>query len=553
IVLACLTFPEEDLEIEIPSSSRIDNLPFSSREVLISKEIYHKKSAEKFAHSPLVREIPLVLTEPGTDDNRADYERLKDALEESGLQVPDAAPDVLKRLPFVLRNSKWRVSCFLQDGTLLDVTPAGRLNLGIALDIGTTTLVAYLIDLSGRKILSAASCYNPQIALGEDVITRIVQVEEKGGMEEMHAILIQAVNSLILKMTRSAKIDAKDIRILLACGNTTMTHFFYKIPPHFIRRKPYIPAFTSFPPQYASLLNIAINPSGRVLSLPCTSSWIGGDITAGILAAGLHEEEALSLLIDLGTNGEVALGNSEWLAATSTSAGPCFEGSGITSGLRAVPGAIESFSMDGEKTGYQTIGGEKPAGICGTGLISLLEEMIRNRILLQDGRLNPDHPRVNGDSLLVVPKEETKEGKDILITEADIKNLMNAKGAIFAGIRVLLKNFGFGFGDLKHVYVSGGLGTNLDMEKAIFIGLLPDLPREKFVFLGNSAIAGAKLCLTSEEALLKTAEISGKLTYVDLSETPLFMDEFTAALFFPHTDAELFPGCRETYSRIKKK
>ncbi|MBA3051515.1 MAG: ASKHA domain-containing protein [Candidatus Omnitrophota bacterium] len=550
-VLACLTIPESDLELEIPYSSRVEELDILEGEVS-RQELEPSSLAENiFSPEPIVEKHFLELSPPVLAEPTADFERVKTALLEKGCPVKEIPLQLLRRIPYILRGAGWKVTVAVCDGEIIDFEAGNRVkeNYGIALDIGTTTLVAYLIDMEKQEVISTASSYNPQIPMGEDVITRIIQVEEKNSMQHMHSSLITAVNKMIQKMILEKNVSGNNVYILLAGGNTTMTHFFYKLPPGFIRRSPYVPLLGSAVVLTARELNIRISPFAKVTALPCPSAWVGGDIVAGVLASGIYDFSVLSMFVDLGTNGEVVIGNKDWLASCSTSAGPCFEGGGISSGIRAISGAIEKVRISNGKVTYKTIKNKKPLGICGSGLISLTAQMISERIIQRDGKFISGAPGVTEKGFLVVKGDETRYGKDIYITEPDIKNLINSKGAIFTGIFVLLKELGLTIDNIQRFYISGGLGTAMDIKDAVYIGLLPDIPLDLFVFLGNSSITGEKMCILSREAKNITEEINKKMTYIDLSSNSFFMQEYTASLFFPHTNLDLFPNVRKQYEK----
>ncbi|MBU1147158.1 MAG: DUF4445 domain-containing protein, partial [Candidatus Omnitrophica bacterium] len=414
---------------------------------------------------------------------------------------------------------------------LVEPGNASAKNLGVALDIGTTTIVAYLIDLKSQEVLAAKASYNPQVDFGEDVISRIIYAKEARGLERLHHAVIDTVNMLVDNMAKERGLTLDDITAVMCAGNTTMTHLLLKIDPEYIRKDPYIPVVNFMPVIRAAEAGIKINPRGLLSCLPSIGSYVGGDIISGVLASGMDNSEDFSLFIDLGTNGEVVVGNKEYYMACSTSAGPCFEGGGLSSGIRAMKGAIEAISIKKGKISVRTIGNAAPKGICGSGIISCLSECLKHRIIDRSGK-------INGAKTIALAEK-------IAIDENDIKNIMHSKGAIYTGIEVLLKEVGYKKSDLKHVFIAGGLGTALDIRSAINIGLLPDLPEEKFEFLGNTSIAGAKMAILSSEAMDKAYLIADKMTYLDLSANSSFMNNYSAALFFPHTDIELFPSVKK--------
>ncbi|MDD2679949.1 MAG: ASKHA domain-containing protein, partial [Candidatus Omnitrophica bacterium] len=338
---------------------------------------------------------------------------------------------------------------------------------------------------------------------------------------------------------------------IVCTGNTTMIHLLLRVDPTYIRREPYVPTANFLPVLRASEAGIIINPRGLLSCVPGVSSYVGGDTTSGVLSSGLYKERELSILIDIGTNGEIALGNKDFLVACAASAGPAFEGSGVKCGMRASSGAIQKIKINpGDfSPELSTIAGAKPSGICGSGYIDLIAAMLEAGVMDRSGKIRiADHKRIregeNGKEFVVVFKEDSGSGREIVITEADIENLKRAKAAIYSASAVLVKHMGFQLNDVKKIFIAGGFGTSLDIDSAIKIGLLPDLERKKFAFIGNSALAGARQMLLSAEATGRAEELARKITYFELSVDAGYMDEYTAALFFPHTDLDRFSSCR---------
>ena len=366
------------------------------------------------------------------------------------------------------------------------------------------------------------------------------------GLAPLTDAVIFTINSLIDSLVKKNKIKHSVITSLVFAGNTVMTHLLLGIEPCNIRTAPYIPVAARFPQFQADEVGLKANPRAFLHSVPCVSSYVGGDITAGVYACGMHDHHEISALIDVGTNGEIVIGNNEWLVCCSASAGPAFEGGGIKCCTKAILGAVEKIVIDGDHVRYETIGNQKPVGVCGSAIIDGIAELLASGIIDQSGRfINLDHPmvRVVDDvpELIVAPAGLTASGEPIVITEDDISNLIKTKGAVLAAVRVLLKTLEMDFMDLEKLYVAGGFGAHLDIEKAIFIGLLPDIPKERIRFIGNSSLAGARMSLLSARAFHRMEEIANRMTYIELSVHPDFMNEFIAALFLPHTDVELFP------------
>ncbi len=569
-VLACRTTPKSDMEVLVPEESRLGDLEILTEEVKAERlaglytpveeiEEEHYKGASKiFKHGPLSTKIFLRLLKPTIDDNSGDADRLLGEIKKHNkeIDIMQMGLSNIKKLPRLLRETNWEVTVTLgnrnrtTEVVLIEPGDRSKQNFGVAVDIGTTTIVAYLVDLNSQKVLSSKASYNPQVDFGEDVISRIIFAQHEKGLEKLHHVVIDTVNTLIDSLIKETKLTLDDITAVMSAGNTTMTHLLLKIDPTHIRKDPYIPAVNFMPVIRASEAGIKINPRGLLACLPCIGSYVGGDIVAGVLASGMDKIKDLSLFIDLGTNGEVVLGNKEWLMSCSTSAGPCFEGGGLKCGIRAMKGAVQNISVKNGSLEIQTIGNLPPKGICGSGIVDIISELLKNKIIDRFGRIKENKICKFRDSdgikeLVLVEAKDSATGKDITMDENDIKNLIHSKGAIYTGIEVLLKEVGFKKSDIKHVFIAGGLGTALNIRSAINIGLLPDLPEKSFVFLGNTSVSGAKMCLLSSEAMDKAEAIANKMAYLDLSTNSSFMNNYSAALFLPHTDIELFPSVKK--------
>ena len=556
-VLACQTAVLGDMVVDIPAETKQEKIQavgsedaddFEASENLPQTQT--RLEENEYSYQPIARKIHLNMHEPTLEDSTPDFERLKRELTyKTAINNFTINLALLRTLSKFLRQSKWNVTVSIAEfnGTFeiihIEAGDTTNISYGIALDIGTTTVVAYLTDLNTHKIIGSKGTYNSQMSFGEDVITRIIYAGQKDGLQKLQQSVHNTINSLLHDLLTENEIFHNDILAVSVAGNTTMIHLFMGINTEFIRKEPYIPAINFPPSVYACELGININQRGVISCLPGVASYVGGDITAGILACGIQNSEENSLLIDLGTNGEIALGNSDWIVAAACSAGPAFEGVGIKSGI--------DVSDDKKEVKYQTINNKKPKGICGTGLIDIPAELLRKGIINKDGKFAGEKAssrlRRNLDDELefvIAYAPETQSSSDIVITESDIANLIRSKGAIFLGIEVLLQEMNLKFEDISKIYISGGFGTYLDIEKAILIGLLPDLPRNKFQFIGNSSITGANMYLLSNEARDKAKETAEKMTYIDLSTNPKFMNEYTSTLFLPHTNIDLFPSVK---------
>jgi uncharacterized 2Fe-2S/4Fe-4S cluster protein (DUF4445 family) len=407
--------------------------------------------------------------------------------------------------------------------------------------------------------LGTTAGFNQQLRCGEDVISRIDYAGRPGRLEELQALAVQTVNALLEKSGREAGLSGEEIYYVSVAGNTTMTHLLLGLDPRFIREEPYTPTVNLVPVVKAADLGLKVNAEALLHCAPAVGSYVGGDITAGLLSTPiLRDAEKTSLFIDAGTNGELVVGNRDWLATCACSAGPAFEGGGTKCGLPAIEGAIEDIRVS--KCGgleYQVIGGGKPKGLCGSGLVDLLAGLFSHGYIDRGGKLDQDRAGKrlvrNGDGtgFLVEKGARTYWGRDIVLTEKDITNLIRTKGAIFSACSLLLKNIGLTFDRLDAVYIAGGFGQHLDVENAIRIGLLPDLGREKFHYLGNTSLSGAYLILLSERNRELVNAVAGKMTYIELNTEPGYMNEYTGSLFLPHTDAGLFPSVARFFENKK--
>ncbi len=555
-VLACQCYPLKDVSIEVPEDSRLivgDKIAISKGRDLFELLLESSKDI-----TPLVRTISLKLPEPSITDNISDLERIKRSLHENNLKGMRFSHSFIKELPQIVRKYGWDIDLIYTDcGYSCEERPSYEAlflrqkldeRYGIAIDIGTTTVVVYLINLNDGRVIDVGSTYNSQIRYGDDVITRIIYAtEKKDGLEELRSAVCDDINAILNSMIERNGIPKDDIITASIAGNTTMTHIFWGLDPRYIREEPYIPVVNKFPLWKAGTARIDINPQAPLFTFPCVASYVGGDIVAGVIASGIYRKPELSLFMDIGTNGEIVIGNNEWLMTAACSAGPCFEGSGIKSGMRATKGAIESIIIDPRtyEPSFKVIGDAKPIGICGSGMIDALSEMFLKGVIDQKGKLKrgiSQRIRSGEDGWEYVFHEDTI---NIVLTEPDIENIMRAKAAIYAGITLLLREAGLNIDAIERVYIAGGFGNYMDPLKAITIGMLPDIPEDRFVFLGNTSIAGAYLCLLSERMREEALKISEKMTYIELSISRSFMDEYLSALFLPHTDINRFPRVKE--------
>lgn len=575
ICLACLAAIQTDLEIEILPESRLDFGKLSPQESELRLQGLYSKSEEIeppisvlgeniFIHSPLSTKVYLELPAPTLEDRISDLERVYRQIRRiQNIAIMQTGLSNIRRLGELLRSSDWKVTVTLgkRNGTteivLIERGNTSKENFGLCFDIGTTTISGQIIVLNTKKILGTKATYNKQASFGSDVITRIIYAQEQDGLEKLHHAVIDGMNQMIQELIQEHNIDLNDVNCMLCAGNTTMIHLLLRVDPTYIRREPYVPAANFIPTVRAAEVGIKINPRGLLSCVPGISSYVGGDVVAGILSCGIHQKDELSILIDIGTNGEVVLGNKDFLVTSAASAGPAFEGSGVSCGMRASQGAIQKVEIDPQdiSISYNIIGEtaekvNKPRGICGSGYIDLIASMLSAGIIDRSGKIKiENHPRIRntefGREFVIVSQAEANSSSDIVITEADIENLKRAKAAIYAATIMLVKHMNLELSSIKRFFIAGGFGTYVNITNAIKIGLLPNLEESRFVFVGNSSLSGARQMLLSSEAAKIAEDIAQKTTYLELSVDARYMDEYIAALFFPHTDLTGY-GLRDT-------
>jgi uncharacterized 2Fe-2S/4Fe-4S cluster protein (DUF4445 family) len=563
-VQSCQTKVQHDLVIELPHFQGLRIKSLTSHRFI---EDHKEAISGVYEIDPAVKWCDLHVPSPTLEDNYSDLKRLKREFQKkAGEKDPSCAYDFLKKLARILRTSEGSVRVvYVQkqgETTLIDILPGQGKNmiLGVACDIGTSTVALHLVDLQNGHIEATASSLNQQIKCGEDIISRINYCRKPGHLEELRDLAAHTINNLIDTATQKAGVSPENIYHAYISGNTTMIHLLLKLDPQYIREEPYVPTFNELPLFKAWDLGLKMNREAIVGMSPAVGSYVGGDITAGLLCTPvLKNTEEISMFIDAGTNGELVVGNKEWLMTCACSAGPAFEGSGIKCGMPATEGAIEKIEMDAEGfVHYSVIGGEKPRGLCGSGLVDLLSELFVHGILDRNGKFKVSTSSAGivtceeGPAFLVEKGPKTYWGRDLLLTERDIVNLLRTKGAVYSACSLLLKNVGLRPGQIDSFYLAGGFGQHLSIENAVRIGLLPDLSRERFHYIGNSSLAGAYLILISNRNRELAEKIAQKMTYVELNTEPRYMNEFTGSLFLPHTDIELFPSVKKILGLLKE-
>ena len=501
----------------------------------------------------IIRRIHLTVPPASLEDTASDWERLERATRSSPSDRPvEATLPALREIGPALRQGNWQVTATLAETgnswRAVSIRPGFDTSslYGLAIDLGTSIIVADLVDVETGQVIGSKLAYNRQRESGTDVTSRMMAAEEPDGLATLRRAAVGTINELIAGLCAQARLESRSIQAAVLAGNTVMQHLLLGLDPSSIRREPYVPAATSFPVLGASAAGIRINEGAPLYLFPGASGYVGGDVTAGLLATRIAEEEPLSILIDIGTNGETVLGNREFLLACSGSAGSAFEGCGLEWGMTAEPGAIDRMRVEDGRLIYHTVGDESPRGICGSGLIEALGAFLQSGLINRRGRVNLDLPgarsREGQPEIVLVPADETAVGRDITLRQSDIENLIRDKAALYAGSRILLSNVGLTFDDVARIFIAGNFGQSLEIEQAVRIGLLPDIPRERIQFIGNSSLAGARGALLSRAAWRRAQEIASSVTCLELTIEPRYFEEYTAALFLPHTDQTLFPS-----------
>jgi uncharacterized 2Fe-2S/4Fe-4S cluster protein (DUF4445 family) len=571
---ACKTVIKSDLDVTIPPESQLDRKVLAKErprsgawQVVTEIKIEDLIVDGKFR--PPVEKKYLEIVPPTIDDNLSDLTRVIRALKQT-YQIGNINVDfyTVRKMAAALREKEWKITVTLANSTkkggkvhLINIEPGDTTsrNFSVAVDIGTTTVWGQLLNLNNGEILAQAVEYNAQIAYGEDVISRIAYTRKDNGLKKMKDLVVSTINGIIKQLLKQHKVPVDTISQITVAGNTTMTHLFLEIEPRYIREAPYTPPMNFFPVIRAKELGLDLADHVQVYLFPSIASYVGGDVIAGVMGSGMSRQDKLTLYIDLGTNGEIVVGNSEWMTCAACSAGPAFEGGGIKHGMRATRGAIEDFSIN--PTTFEpmilTVGMVKPLGICGSGLINIVAGLLEACVLDQNGKFKPglktDRIREGDDGweYVLAWASNTQIDRDIVITEVDIDNLIRAKGAMYAGYVTLLEEVGLTMEDLEQVIIAGGFGNYMNIEKAITIGLLPDFPIQKIKFIGNGSLLGARLICFSNVLRTEVKRIFTKITNIELSGNVNFMNNYIAALFLPHTENKLFPrvferiSCRE--------
>jgi uncharacterized 2Fe-2S/4Fe-4S cluster protein (DUF4445 family) len=499
----------------------------------------------------------VALAAPSLRDNTADADRLADALRTRlGTDTVDMDLDLLGRLPGLLHENDYRVRCVLfrdRGRWALTGVTADDPSIpvcGVAVDLGTTRVVLRLLDLVSGKTMGETAFDNPQIAVGPDILARIHHTASDRGLAELQALIVDGMNRHLATLCRQCRTDTGAVYLISLAGNTAMTHLFLGLDPHWIIREPYIPVTNRPGAVRTRDLGIDAAPQARLLAFPNIGSYFGGDLIAGILYSGLGDAEATAILVDVGTNAEVVLGNRHWLIACAGAAGPALEGGVTRMGMMAGPGVIDRVRIDPESRGFDlsTIEGRPPRGICGSGLIDLAAQLFAAGMVDIRGKFVAGHcgSRLTTIEdlahLVVVPARDSGTGADLTISQADLDSLVRSKAAMYTILETITGSVGMAQADVETFFVAGTFGSFINPVSAIGIGMIPDLPLSRYRSLGNSSLGGAAMVLSDPEALAKIDTIRDRITYLELNVNQDFMNRFSAAKFLPHTDRSRFPS-----------
>ena len=571
---ACQSSIITDLVVYIPVESRLETAILDrERKELAAGAEQVEALATGWRFAPPLSKLFIELPPPTLDDNVSDLSRLLRGLRRQyNLNNISVDFSVVKKLAKVLRDGHWKVTVTtLLDGsetrwdskrrpTIINIEPGdtrGK-HYSLVFDIGTTAVRGQLLDLNRGKVLAQSIEYNGQISYGEDIITRIAYCQKPGGLKKLQQVVVATINGIIKQLLAQAGVEVGHIGHIVAAGNTTMLQLLLSLKPKYIRLAPYTPVANFIPQVRADSLGIEVGEHVYLHALPSVASYVGADIVSGILGAGVYQRKKLTLYMDIGTNGEIVIGNSDWMVTASCSAGPAFAGGGVKHGMIATDGAIEGFDINPSnfEPVVGTIGEVKPKGICGSGLISIVAGLLEAGVIGPDGKFNTalHTGRVrqgsDGYEYVLCWSPETQIGKDIVITEVDIDNLIRAKAAMYAGYQTLIKSVALTGSSLEQVIIAGAFGNNIDIAKAITIGLFPDLPLDRFIFIGNGSLLGARLTSFSTDMLNDEKKVTRMMTNFELSENATFMNNYIAALFLPHTNTSEFPSVKKKLAKL---
>ena len=570
---ACQSRIITDLVVDIPVESRLETAVLDRERVGVIQPLEALATGWRF--KPPLSKLFVELPPPTLKDNTGDLSRLLRGIKQR-YHLSNMSVDfgVVKKLAKVLRDGHWKVTVTTlitaakprtkewRRPRVIHIEPGDtrEKHYSLAFDIGTTGVRGQLLDLNRGKVRAEGLDYNGQISYGEDVISRIAYCQKPGGLRKLQQAIVATINGITEELKAQSQVDVKYVGHIILAGNTTMTQILLGLDPKYIRLAPYTPVANFFPPVRADSLGIKVGKQVYLFAFPSVASYVGGDIVSGIVGSGVYQRKKLTLYMDIGTNGEIVIGNSDWMVTASCSAGPAFEGGGVKYGMIATNGAIEDFDINPSnfEPVINTIGETKPKGICGSGLINIVAGLLEVGVIGQNGKFNTNlrtkriRKGSDGYEYVLAWAPETQIGKDIVITEVDIDNLIRAKAAMYAGCQTLVKSVGISCSDLEQVIIAGAFGSHIDIEKSIIIGLLPDIPRDRFIFIGNGSLLGARLTSFSRDLLDDARRVANMMTNFELSVNVDFMNNYTASLFLPHPNAEEFPSVYKRLGKLQK-
>ncbi len=528
--LACCTYAHSDLTIQVPRESLI-----TGQRLQIASDL------REIEPDPLVRAYPVTLTPPTLEDIRPDLTRLMDGLAEAyGVRGLFAGTAVLRTMSPIFREHNWQVTAFVREQEIVGLVAGEKRPLGLAVDLGTTKIAAYLVDLETGNDLASAGAPNPQIGYGEDVISRLNHVSRNPeGGRVLATKVRETLNELLTELIYQADVTAEQVVDACIVGNTAMTHLLLQLPVRQLATAPYVAAIGTSLVVPASELGLTMSPGATVYIPPCIGGFVGADHVAMILACDLDQETKTSLGVDIGTNTEIAIRKPgmSFLTSASCASGPAFEGAHISDGMRAASGAIEKVRITESDVELTTIDDAPAVGLCGSGIVDVAAELYRSGLINNRGRFDKAHGRVGngrfGSEFCLVPAAQSGSNRDVLITQKDVNEIQLAKGAIHAGLQILLEATNTPASEVEEVVVAGAFGSFLNIKNAIAMGLFPELPNAQYRQVGNAAVIGAKWMLISREARSRAEKIAQNTTYNELTTYPKFGRKFALGMLFP--------------------
>lgn len=542
--LACVCSIFGDSIVYIPKESR-----------MIARKLLIEGTERPVAVEPAIRKVFIRIPKPSLHDVRSDVQRLQDAMKDIyGIRADAIDQQLLKKLSKILRESDWKVTVAVWDEREIISVEKGDSSekaYGIAVDIGTSKIICYLSNLLNGELITTESMENPQMIHGEDVISRISYAKSGASLKELQKLVVTSLNVLVSGMCKKSLLSPQCIYEMTVVGNTAMHHIFLGISPKHLGLSPYVPAVSDPINEKARNWSLKVNQAANLYIFPIIAGFVGGDAVADVISTGIHESNELSMVLDIGTNTEVIIGDKHRLIACSCASGPAFEGAHIQCGMKAVVGAIEKLQIEPEEydVSYQSIGGAKPIGLCGSAIIDAVAFLLKCRVIDKDGKFTEHSPsprlrRIDGEKVFVLVSKEEGAVRDVVVTQKDIREIQLAKAAIYTGCHILMKREGFKPSSIEKIYIAGAFGNYINPLNAKLIGMLPDVPTELINFVGNAAGAGARMALISKKLRDVAASISRKTNYVELASEPDFQTEFVSAMYFPHRDLSRFQSIK---------